>query len=72
MQLLLATASLHQWKQNRGAEKQASNGRTEVVAEIKGLAGGPVGVVAGGGVARRVEEPPVGAGHRVVLVRRRR
>jgi hypothetical protein len=63
--------------------KQSSNGErerereecvdqlTEVVAEVECLAIGPVRVVAGAGVGRGVEEPPVLAADGVVPVRQR-
>jgi hypothetical protein len=54
-----------------GEREECIDQLTEVVAEVEGLAVGPVRVVAGAGVGLGVEEPPVLAANGVVPVRRR-
>lgn len=70
IRLWLATGRAVMGEERQVGSKKEGR-RTEVVTEVEGLAGGPVGVVPGRGVGVGVEEPPVAAANGVVPVRRR-
>lgn len=70
IRLWLATGRAVMGEERQVGSKKEGR-RTEVVTEVEGLAGGPVGVVPRRGVGVGVEEPPVAAANGVVPVRRR-